>query len=922
VLLQDAVGHREPQAGTAADALGRVERVVDALDVLAPDAVAGVLHLDDHGVLVGARHQREPAAARHRVARVQDQVEEDLLDPVLVAADLRQLRRQLLAHLDPGLLELVLHQREHVEHGLVQVERLHLGAARAREVEQVVDDLGRAEGLLLDLLEQHAARVSRRHLAAQHLGVGRDARQRRVDLVRHPRGEQADRGHLLRVLELLLEPDARRDVVEDQDRALALARAHLERRDRDVDHHAAPVGGRQVQLVDVRDLVVARRAQHQAAAQRLEEGAGEDLVERAAQHVLAPASAERLERAVPARDQALEVEHQDPRVHALEDVLVVLGQLLELVGLLAQALVEAAVHERRRRLRRQRLDQLDLLAVEDVEALLAPDAQHRDQLVLAAAGEVVRQVQRARLGHRLGRGLGVDGLAARQLRDQLAARGEPHALRPRGAAEGLEDRERAGALGQEHRHRLDAERRRHAVEQPLRHPRQVEVGVEVLRQPQQRAPRVVALAEEQPVDALLHAALDRREQQDHDERREHGDQRGVRLVVGRQQRVEQVDGQQADADDERRRQRVDERAPEDQLDVHQPVLDHRVGQRERDQRQRDVAGQLHRQARLAAERERDRVEQEERQHPGAGAPDQPLHLLARRQAARLAVRVEQDRERDREQRREVERLPAVDRRRDLPQHLAARGAQEQHLAGDRGARQRERRQVGRGDDPRPMARDAALGERQAEVQEHDGQEQDGEVVGPEQRPVAEVELARERGRVHQEEQQADGVEVQRRAVGRPPQHHDRADDEAEEADEREVVEESDVALRERPDRHLERAALLGAQQRVAEARPRQPPLQPALELLGREDLLALHGEQHVAHAHARLRGRPVRRHARGDKALRREPPEHAVVELAPGGFQEDVVDAEREQDQGHEQHGQVLDRQAGHLFEATGQRFT
>ena len=109
-----------------------------------------------------------------------------------------------------------------------------------------------------------------------------------------------------------------------------LARAHLEGGHRDVDHQAAPVGRGQVQLVDVGDLLVL--AEHQAAAQRLQEGRGEDLVEGAAQDLVAPLAVERLHGAVPAHDLALEVEHQDARVHALQDVLVVLGEALQLLA--------------------------------------------------------------------------------------------------------------------------------------------------------------------------------------------------------------------------------------------------------------------------------------------------------------------------------------------------------------------------------------------------------------------------------------------------------------------------------------------------------------------------------------------------------------------------------------------------------------
>jgi len=54
------------------------------------------------------------------------------------------------------------------------------------------------------------------------------------------------------------------------------------------------------------------------------------------------------------------------------------------------------------------------------------------------------------------------------------------------------------------------------------------------------------------------------------------------------------------------------------------------------------------------------------------------------------------------------------------------------------------------------------------------------------------------------------------AVGRAPQHDEGAHQQAEEADQREVVEEADVSLRERLDDHLQRPPLVGAEQLVDE----------------------------------------------------------------------------------------------------------
>ena len=54
-----------------------------------------------------------------------------------------------------------------------------------RELEEVVDEVGRAEGLPLHLLQDRVARIARGGLRKQHLGVRGKAGDRRVDLVGH-----------------------------------------------------------------------------------------------------------------------------------------------------------------------------------------------------------------------------------------------------------------------------------------------------------------------------------------------------------------------------------------------------------------------------------------------------------------------------------------------------------------------------------------------------------------------------------------------------------------------------------------------------------------------------------------------------------------------------------------------------------------
>ena len=134
--------------------------------------------------------------------------------PSTAAADGDSSRRTLML----PTVELVLEQREDVGDDRVQIDVDPFVRRRAgtRQVEQPVDDLGGAERLPLDLLEQHGLRIVRIGAFEQHLREARDAGQRRVDLVRDAGGEQADRRHLLGNLQLLFEAHAVGDVLDQQ----------------------------------------------------------------------------------------------------------------------------------------------------------------------------------------------------------------------------------------------------------------------------------------------------------------------------------------------------------------------------------------------------------------------------------------------------------------------------------------------------------------------------------------------------------------------------------------------------------------------------------------------------------------------------------------------------------------------------------
>ncbi len=105
---------------------------------------------------------------------------------------------------------------------LAEVELLRLALAVTRELEQAVDDAGGAESLPLDLSQQLVARIVLRRVGEQHLGIARDAGDRRVDLVRHARGEHAEGGQPVLLAQRRFHGHALGDVLHHEN-ALAAA---------------------------------------------------------------------------------------------------------------------------------------------------------------------------------------------------------------------------------------------------------------------------------------------------------------------------------------------------------------------------------------------------------------------------------------------------------------------------------------------------------------------------------------------------------------------------------------------------------------------------------------------------------------------------------------------------------------------------
>ena len=135
VLLHDAVGDRQAEAGALADRLGREERIVDARQVLGRNAGAGVARPRRSTVRPSTRvtiDSQPPFGMASRALR--NRFRNTCCSLCSMPRTTGGVGDELLAHLDAAGLELVLEQRQHVADDDVEVARRRLStcAGRAR----------------------------------------------------------------------------------------------------------------------------------------------------------------------------------------------------------------------------------------------------------------------------------------------------------------------------------------------------------------------------------------------------------------------------------------------------------------------------------------------------------------------------------------------------------------------------------------------------------------------------------------------------------------------------------------------------------------------------------------------------------------------------------------------------------------------
>src|ERR1700683_3423570 len=99
VLLNDSVGHCQTQTGSFAATLGSEEGVVNALDVLGGDAMASVRNIYTGTGFLAPCPDRKHTTPLHGIPRIEEQIQEDLLQFAGVAMHRRQAGGQIQTHL-------------------------------------------------------------------------------------------------------------------------------------------------------------------------------------------------------------------------------------------------------------------------------------------------------------------------------------------------------------------------------------------------------------------------------------------------------------------------------------------------------------------------------------------------------------------------------------------------------------------------------------------------------------------------------------------------------------------------------------------------------------------------------------------------------------------------------------------------------
>ena len=301
----------------------------------------------------------------------------------------------------------------------------------------------------------------------------------------------------------------------------------------------------------------------------------------------------------------------------------------------------------------------------------------------------------------------------------------------------------------------------------------------------------------------------------------------------------------------RQRRRVDERALDDHLDVHQPIADDGRGERERhdaEQHRRDVRAAVRRES----QRERQRVSKHERHRAERGPPDDPSELTPCGHRSRASERPDHDPQTDDEPHTQADHFAALDERDHVREHDPLRVAAHErgHSRGEeqKGRQVQERKGGAAGFGMRPAV--GTFGEHQREMDDERRQQQRAHHVRPVDDPVERVEAAAERKRQHAEEGNGQPEEVERRLIVRTAEADAGADEQRKNADRGEDVIQAAGAGRDRRKRNAQALLRSGPNQRVGDRIAGGRPMQACHDVRLRIDGCAINFRQDVAGKHA------------------------------------------------------------------------
>src|SRR5215831_10004116 len=122
MFLHDAVADRQSQTGALTRSLCSEKWIVDFLDVVSADSCAAIRYLDFDLRIDRFCTDPQLAAFRHRIACIQEQIQEHLLQLSGIPDSNGAFREKLSINMNPGRLELMLQQRQGVGDDLMDID--------------------------------------------------------------------------------------------------------------------------------------------------------------------------------------------------------------------------------------------------------------------------------------------------------------------------------------------------------------------------------------------------------------------------------------------------------------------------------------------------------------------------------------------------------------------------------------------------------------------------------------------------------------------------------------------------------------------------------------------------------------------------------------------------------------------------------